>query len=411
MLDRFDPAIDEYLDELEAALDLPAFERADVRDEIAAHLRDARAEAIDAGATDETVDAHLLRTFGDPKDLARDLTRARQARSTLLAAAGAGTWAAAGAAFRGYVLGIALLATVLVAIGVVVAMAFRAGLIGTWSLADQGWITAIGGVAVWFAAWQGSRTLVAVFAQRSHHRVERVRPFVGATAGLVTGWLALVWFRAPQNLGSVVVLAVVPALVVAGTLTGPDREIVRTKAARRASLALFVTVLVTVPLLMISAGTGVSQGSLTSVGPRPFASMEELQASLGLDMPGRYVADPPTLAFQSWGLDHGVANVEIRDAAVVSARWRNIRVEAWRPDLTDGSLDRAYPTPFAIGPMSAGPSDSLVGSVRVDRTRDVSGFWLVVTGTAVDGGRDLIVSLGGTNVTFTGSALDWLTAP
>jgi hypothetical protein len=53
----------------------------------------------------------------------------------------------------------------------------------------------------------------------------------------------------------------------------------------------------------------------------------------------------------------------------------------------------------------------LVGAVRVDRTRDVSGWQLVVTGTAADGGRDLVVSLGGTNTTFTGSALDWLAAP
>jgi hypothetical protein len=50
-------------------------------------------------------------------------------------------------------------------------------------------------------------------------------------------------------------------------------------------------------------------------------------------------------------------------------------------------------------------------SVRVDRTRDVSEWELVVTGIAADGGRDLIARLGGTNSTFTGSAWDWLTAP
>jgi hypothetical protein len=35
----------------------------------------------------------------------------------------------------------------------------------------------------------------------------------------------------------------------------------------------------------------------------------------------------------------------------------------------------------------------------------------VVTGIAQDGGRDLIATLGGSNSTFTGSVLDWLTAP
>jgi hypothetical protein len=56
-------------------------------------------------------------------------------------------------------------------------------------------------------------------------------------------------------------------------------------------------------------------------------------------------------------------------------------------------------------------SNGLVGAVRVDRTRDVSQWVLVVTGVAADGGRDLIATLGGMNSTFTGSAWDWLTAP
>lgn len=404
-----DPVFEAYLKVLDSTLDLPAAERADVRDEVGAHLRDARDEAIDAGGTDETAAAEALDRFGDPTRLARELTRARQRRSALLVAAGAGTLAAAGAALRGFILGIALIATVLSAAGVLTAIAFRAGLIGTWSIPDWGWFTVIWAIALWVAAWQGARTLVTVLANRTHRRAERLRPIVALVAGPFVAWLSLAWLQAPQNLSSVVVLAFVPALFVVAALTGSDRETSRSKLARRASLALFATVVVAVPLLLMFAGTPVYQG-LSAVGSGSYASMEELLAAQGFDMPGRFVPDPPELATAAWRNDHGVARVELGNAAVVTARWHDLRVEAWRADLTNGSLDRAYRAQFATVPMNVADGDSLVGSVRVDRTRDVSGWWLVITGTAADGGRDLVVSLGGTNTTFTGSALDWLTA-
>jgi hypothetical protein len=158
------------------------------------------------------------------------------------------------------------------------------------------------------------------------------------------------------------------------------------------------------------AGTPTHQ-ELSSSGPIPYDSMEELLAARGFDMPGRFVPDPPAFRDPGWTIDRGVAGVELGNAAVVTGRWHDLRVEAWRADLNNGSLDRSSGGPFATAPLSPAPGDTLLGSVRVDRTRDVSGWWLVVTGTASDGVRDLVVSLGGTNTTFSGSALDWLTAP
>lgn len=405
-----EPAFDAYLEALEAALDLPTSDRADIRDEIEAHLRDARAEAISQGAADETAATDAIRRFGDPVTLAVELTRSRRRGSTLLAAAGAGTWAAAGAAVRGFILGIALVATVLGAAGVLTAIAFRAGIIGTWSIPDWGWYTVVWALALWFAAWQGARALVTALANRTHRRAERIRPIVAIVAGLAVAWLSLAWLQAPQNLGSVVVLSLVPLVFVIAAITGSDREIGRSRAARRASLALFAAVVVAVPLLLILAGTPVGSG-LTSVGSGPYPSMEALLAAQGFDMPGRFVPDPPEFGTAHSQNDHGVARVEIGSAAVVTTRWHDLRVEAWRSDLSNGTLIRDHSAPFATAPLSLAGDDSLVGSVRVDRTRDVSGWWLVVTGTAPDGIRDLVVSLGGTNTTFTGSVLDWLTAP
>ena len=96
--------------------------------------------------------------------------------------------------------------------------------------------------------------------------------------------------------------------------------------------------------------------------------------------------------------------------AAVTARWRDLRLEAWRTLPPGSDLDRAYPLPFATAPMTI-QSGRLIGAVRVDQTRNVSEWLPTVAGIAADGGRDLIAPLGGANSTFTGSAWDWLTAP
>ena len=123
-------------------------------------------------------------------------------------------------------------------------------------------------------------------------------------------------------------------------------------------------------------------------------------------------ADPPDFGGTSWSIKDGVAQVTLsQGAAAATTRWHDLRVEAWRSNFDTGALDLAYRTPIATSPLSMIASDdALSGAVRVDNVRGVSEFWLVVTGVAADGQRDLLVSLGGTNTTFTGSALDWLTA-
>lgn len=398
---------DRFLAELEAGLDLPATERADVRDEIRAHLEEAHAEAIAAGASAENAASAALGRLGDPRVLARELSRARHARARLLAAAGAGTLSAAGGAVRGFVLGAALLTTVLSAAAVVMAMAYRAGAIGSFRMADAGWFTAMLAVGSWFAAWHAGRSLVPTLAVRSHRRAERVRPFAALLGGLLVAWLSLGWLQAPQNLVSVSALALVPVVFVVAAATGSDDELVRSRAARRASLALFATVVVSVPLLLLAAGAPVDQRA-SAVGFGPYDSMGELLEAQGLDMPGRFVPDPPALEAGEWRFDRGVVRVELGNAPVLAERWTDLRLEAWRSELSTGRLERSSPRPFVTAPLSPTDRGTFVGSVRVDRTRDVSGFAVVVTGTAQDGVRDLVVTLGASNTTFSGSVVDWL---
>lgn len=406
----YDSALDGYLDALAAALELPSDERVEVRDEIGAHLLDLRSELIEAGMTGETAGQEALRRLGPPDVLGREMTRARQTRRALLAAVGGGTWAATGAAFRGLILGIAGVTVVAVAGMLVMAVATRLFGDGTWTIGDAGWYTVLAVAAFWVSAWLAGRTLVSVAARRSHRPAERIRAWAAVIGGTFVAWLALVWFTAPQNLFSVIALALVPAVFIAAALTGSDRPIEPSRRARVASLALLTTVVIAVPLLVWVAATPVQTQGSSSGGVLPYASMQELLHAIGFDLPGRFVADLPELGSTNMQVDHGLVTGSIEGVAGVTVRWHDVRLEAWRATQSGGEIDRAFTAPFATAPMAI-QSDRLVGAVRVDRTRDVSQWVLVVTGIAADGGRDLIVTVGGMNSTFTGSAWDWLTAP
>jgi hypothetical protein len=407
-----DPTLDAYLSDLTAALELPSDERIEVRDEIGGHLVDLRSELIETGLSAESAGAEAIRRLGPPEVLAREIAAARQTRRALLAAIGGATWAAAGAAFRGLIVGVAGVVVLATSGLLVVAAANRLGAAAaSWTLWvwDAGWFTPVGVAAFWVAAWFGGRTLVAVAARRSHRPAERVRPWVAAIGGIVVSLVALVWFRSPQNLASVIALAIVPGVFVMAALTGADRPIERSRGMRRTSAALFVTVLVAVPVL-VWIGATPAQSQVSGMGSGPYASMLELLHATGFDLPGRFVADVPEFGSTTWTVDHGLAIGTVGTAAAVTARWHDLRLEAWRATPSGGELDRGFSAPFATAPLAV-QAGQLVGAVRVDRTRDVSLWFLVVTGVAADGGRDVIATLGGSNSTFTGSAMDWLTAP
>ena len=376
---EFSPAFDGYLDALVLALDLPGDERLEVRVEIGAHLRDLRSELLEAGTADATATDEALRRLGPPDVLGRELTRARQTRRALLAAVGGATWAATGAAFRGLILGTAGV-TVLAVVGMLgMAVSTRLFGNGTWMIGDAGWFTVLGVATLWVAAWFAGRTLVSVASRRSHRPAARVRRWAALIGGGLVAWLAVVWVTAPQNLFSVIALALVPGVFVAATLTGTDRAIERSGRARFASLALFATVVIAIPLLVWVAATPV-ETQLAGVGnPVPYASMEDLLHATGFDLPGRFAPDLPELGATNMQIDHGLVTASLEGVTAVTTRWHDLRLEAWRATQSGGEIDRSYTSPFAIAPMIV-ESDRLVGAVRVDRTRDVSQWWLVVTG-------------------------------
>jgi hypothetical protein len=399
-----------YLDELDRSLSLPAAERAAIREEIESHLHEERSSLITEGLEPDAAATEAIRRQGDAPALGQALTRARQTRRALLAAAGAGTWAAAGAAVRAWILGVATLVAILLAIGLATAILTRGGAGVGFLIVDPGWYTALGALTLWFAAWAAGRMFVTVAARESHRPGGGIRPWIAVSGGVVVAWLALIWLRGPQNLASVLALGVVPVWFALAAMTGSDRPIPRTRLARRAGLALFVTMALGLPLLALAVSAPITT-TLSSVGSGPYASVQDMFRALGFDMAGRLPADIPMVAGSGFSQAGGVITATADGAAALSARWHDLRIEAWRANLTTGSLDRTSPAPFAIAPVHIVGNDGLAGSVRVDATRDVSTFMIVLTGVAPDGQRDFLTSLGGTNTSFNGSALDWLRAP
>ncbi len=405
-----DPRLEAYLDAVTAALDLPAPDRREVRDEIRAYVDDLRTGLEAGGMSREQAFDEAVRRLGPAGVLGREMARVRQTRRALLAAVGGATWAAGGAAFRGLIVGFALV--LVLVIGVVVLVAASARLAGI-TLATDGFGaasgTALAAGAFGFAAWQAGRAFVSAAARRSHRTADRVRAWAAVIGGIVTAWLTLVWFHAAQSEASVAMLALVPVVFVGAALTGTDRPVEQSRQARRATLALLAILVIAIPGLGLAVG-GTVQTRLSAVGTTTYGSMEELLAAQGFDLPGRYVADPPELGDVMMSIDNGVANVVVPIAAAVTARWHDLRVELWTATASGAQIDRAHPVPFAAGPMRI-ESDLLVGSVRTDGMRGVSQWWAVLTGLAADGGRDMVLNLGGGNSTFSGSAMDWLTAP
>lgn len=401
---------DAWLDQLEGALDLPGAQRAAVREEIGAHLLEEQASLVAGGLDPDAAAAEAIQHQGDALVLGQALTRARQSRRALLAAAGAGTIAAAGAAVRAWILGVATLVAILLAVGLGAALVSRLGTGSTWLIEDAGWFTAVGASTFVVAGWAAGRMFVAVAARESNRPAERVRPWIALLGGVVVAWLALVWLRVPQNLASALVLAAVPITFSAAALTGSDRPIARTRLARRAGLLLFATLAFGLPILAFAGTTPVAT-SLSAVGTEPYASMQDMLRALGFDMAGRLTAQEPDFGSESWSASNGVVTVSLGNATELTSQWHDLRIEAWRAILATSGLDRSSSQPFATATVAVSADDALVGSIRVDGVRGVSQYTIVLTGVAPDGQREFLTNLGGTNTSFNGSVLDWLRAP
>lgn len=386
---------DAYLDELERLLPYPSDRRAEILEEIGAHLDDATADGLS--------EAQAQARLGTPMHLARGLARPEQTRMRLLAAAGAGVRAAIGPWLYGYLLTSLLVAVAMWTLSAVLMLLSSLVARDLAPSISGGWTTVATAVAIAVALYFGARAATSAASIAGRQLRTDVQPWVaiiGTTAAAAL--LVFVW-ETQQNAASVVALAVAPF----GAVLGAYRPNLIPPWPRIAPAAAVVVALLLIGLGVITYG--VAQPSVGYGEDVPAQTLEERTAIVG---PAWWSSDTSPL--------FGATEISSADGAV-SGMWharepglldelRDFRVEAWHAqNEAEWLFDPAFRAPFATGPVERA-GDSLAGSVVTNRDPDAHAWLLVLTGVGPDGVRYVLDASGGGQSTFTGTAWDWIVA-
>jgi hypothetical protein len=407
-----------FLQRIADGLPFDEAETLDILRELAVHLADSTARLEADGLPPDAAERAALDRLGPPDRLAVELTRARRTPRRLLAAAGAGTWAAVSGIVYGYLFGVLIL--VVVSIGTVALAASAVHLFGgSWgSLLDNSALTLLAlGVGLYVAGLKAT----SVVAARAGYHIRAARRVTTALGGGLVLAYALVGWSGTLNWPDVAILLSLPAWFVVGAW----RSTAAAFPSRRWRLQIFGLMLVIVPLGLV---LGAGQQPQSSGGVWPASGVERI----GLATPAAVAAAQDG---DEGGMGGGIVSIGtiIRDPAVL-AGWRDLRVEAWRgtgavgidPNLM--TLDPAAQGPFAVGPAGfEGPGEippwtwssgdalpdgsvRLSGSVRVDRSPHVTLAWVAITGLGPDGRRYIINGPLFDSTSFNGTAWDWFAA-
>ncbi len=391
-----------FLTELDASLPMPLERRAEVIEEINAHLDDAVAARLERGSSPDEAESRAQDKLGPPHLLAAELARPEQSMWRLFAGVGAGVRIGIGQWLYGFLLGWLLLLLGSYGLFAILQVSDRLFQTGwTFQFTDQGWNTLITTGAIAFGLYHAGRAVPRAVAIASRRPIPEVRPWV-ASLGTAAAFLLLVFVvEMPHNWPSVIALTMAPLAFALGSY----RPLIIHRR-RHLSWVVVVAMVVLVPLgILASAG---EDGGVTQTSETPVSAEwgEERVAIVGPQWDGDLQLDA-----SGW----------INDGRAVTATWelgslaqiaglRDLRVEAWRsdPDVI-GGLDARWNEPFAVADVERDGA-TLSGTVVTTNEPGISAWELFLTGVGADGRRFVIASGGGGNSTFTGAVWDWVVA-
>jgi hypothetical protein len=395
-------------------------EKLDILRELASHIADSTARFESEGLTVDEAERTALERLGPPDRLAIELTHARRTPRRLLAAAGAGTWAAVSGVVYGYLFGL----LVLVAASLVT-VPLTAGLIrlfgGSWgSILDTTSTTLL---ALGVGAYAAGLKVTPVVAARAGYHLRVARRATTALGGALIAGYALFCWSGTLHWTAIAILLSLPAWFVVGAW----RATAAAFPSRRWRLQVLGLAFLIVPLGLVLGASQEPQGGGSMAW---FPGVERI----GLPTPEAVATAQDIESGSATGAGIASMHTVIRDRAVL-AGWRDLRVEAWRGvgqvggiDPTLMAVDAVADRPFAIGPAAVGlpgqtpfePLSSgtaappgaveLGGSVRIDRSPSVSLAWIAITGIGTDGRRYIINGPSFESTAFSGTTWDWLTA-
>jgi hypothetical protein len=393
---------DDYLAELGARLPLPEPQRAEVLEELAAHLGDGVADLVAHGRDPDTAESEVLRRLGSPNELAQGLLRARQTPSQLLAAAGAGVFAAIRSGLFGAIVGW-LLVTLAAALATVGLQLLRPVLgLPEWSGWSPGWNSVITGAGLAIGAALGGAAAVRVVAARSWRRVSEIRVAVALAGAAVIGYFALTSAQESLNWASVLAYLAIPVAFVVGA------RFERLGPPRGRQIVIATTGLL-VGVVVVGAG-----GGFTSRGEQSY-SWSELSHGYGMIAPWWQEMGSPNADIVSsgegWGAP-GIDSVTVEASSEAAlAKFTGFRLEAWRAQAPqDGwALVGGQTRPFATTtPSTDGATVS--GTIAFNSKPGVDWAQVVLTANGPDGHRYLLWASGPQQSEFFGSVASWFAA-
>lgn len=394
-----------FLTELDASLPMPLERRAEVIEEINAHLDDAVAERLGHGDPPDVAEIYAQRRLGAPQDLAGDLARSEQSAWRLLAAVGAGVRMGVGQWIYGFLLGWLLLLLGIYALAGAVQLAARLLETGwTFQFTDQGWNTLVTSGAFAIGLYFAGRAVPRAVSIASRRLTSEVRPWVATIGTAATFALFFFVMEMPLNWASAIGMAAVPLTFGLGVYRP---HLLPSRMGRR--YLIIIGALVLVPAIGLwSAGAGSSGGVEVTDGELP---------DRGLAMVGPWWADPmtaeqPLLWNIRLGDPRGAGDPyewELNGGAAL-AGLRSLRVEAWHSEEgAQGRLDPRFREPFAVAPIER-DGRTLTASLDTSSTPGTNLWELIVTGVGDDGTRYVLDAGTILNSTFHGSAWDWFVA-
>jgi hypothetical protein len=408
-----------FFSDVADALPFGEVERAEILEELRAHVADSRAELEDEGLALDAAEQIAIERLGEPDRLARALTEARRSRRRLLAAAGAGSWAVVSGGIFGWVVGVLLAALAWIATQAVVRF------VGPFAFDSVSY------VAIGVALYVAGSVVTPVVAARAGYRVGPVRRVLGLAGALVLAAYALVVWSGPLDAVGVVARLALPAWWIAGISRG-------SKVGRRSMqtfgglllAAIVVTVAIQLAQLQLR---DLASGAPSDVTWNGELNLSRIAAPAPAAIAVAITGNGQASISGSSGVAAGAFMVDVADTTVLSG-WRDLRVEAWRAvdpgSVAPTPVSAAATGPFVVSPAAWSPPGelpgggltwsssvpwgpramTLSGSVRLDGTPWVTAAWVALTGVAPDGTRHLIAEPDYVMATFNGSVLGWIQA-
>jgi hypothetical protein len=414
------PETYEYLDRVDAGLDLPARDRREIRSELLDHLIDSTAAIEAEGLDRERATREALARLGNPGELARAMNRAHRSTRRLLAGAGGGVFEAGVGAVVGIVFGyvLALLCVLVAAILLTTILRpvtdLAAGFLPAFDTDPNatGANTALSAGVCAFAAWMAARRAVRTTHRLSRRSIRTAGRWWALIGGGGLALLVVFVVRSQQTWLAVPVELLIPVAFAFGALFKAHKTF--SYAVPHPVLAIGAIGALVLPVVLLM-GTSTSVGSYTY----SYDSTEQERAWDSV-APAWGQRTYPGIVATDTGVMLGSPVFDmtytVEDPATL-AEFHDLRFETWRAVHYAGApaiaQEAMVPDPAYAAPYVTQPALVQDGRIRLhlDLGRVRTTSWLVfLTGVAADGQRYRLIRPEHYISSFSGTVWEWLTA-